>query len=434
MALGAIARIARYFRTFIIEKEGDSFSVYDVPDSPLSENSVAAVYSAVNMLAESTSSLNKYVARKVGYDEPYYEAVEDHPLNTLLRFPSPYVEARLFWEMIARHLVATGNVHVWIRRSSNGRPVSLWPGSAELKYDGSEYEFVPWPLDGKPFQRLKLPINSVMGIHGPGFNGISAPSPIMHAALQTSSTMVRAQAYQLQRFKSGIYSQTVIETDPTLEGINFTALKKNAKLLSVLYNQARKDGKIPILLPGYKLSSVGSVSAADLQLVELLRWSVEDIARVWNYNPAMLGIVRAGRPVMKELAEWFVRWTLRPVVERIAGSCTFNLLTSADQDEGLEVLFDLDRARLGTFADLIQMLDLAVARAGLLTINEGRRRAGYPPIEGGDVLLIPKGSPSDPENPATGTDDPDDNESIEREENDDENDEIPGTVRQTRNK
>ena len=159
-------------KIFIKEKTGDSVFYEDVSETASIET-VAAIYSAINILSESTASLNRYVARRVGEDEPYYEYLPDHPINQLLKSPSPFVDGRLFWEIVARALVSSGNVWLWVRRLDNGLPSSLWPGTAKLNYNATRYEFIPFPLDGRKQQKLNLPKNRVMGIHGPGFMGIS---------------------------------------------------------------------------------------------------------------------------------------------------------------------------------------------------------------------------------------------------------------------
>lgn len=398
-------------QTFLVERDKDGGAFYEPLSATPEQSSIAAIYGAINMLGHSASALNKRVVRRIGTDDPYYEAVPDHPLNVLLESPSPFMDGGLLWESIARELCAKGNIYLWVRRTTGGYPASLWPGQA-LRSRGRNdtFTFYPWPLDGQ-LRTMELPRRSVVGIHGPGFNGVESPSPIWHAAMQTSRTMAEAQEYQYNRLRLGLNAQTVIETDPSLDGVDPDVLRENAKKINAIYGGARNAGAIPVLFPGYSLKAVGTVSAADLQVVELLRWGVEDIARVWNFNPVLLGIIAAGtRPLIRELAEGFTRWTLKPVVDRLQGALTFGLMPTRDRANNLEIQFDLDRSRIGTFRDQVEAIELAVTRGGLLTINEGRARLGYPPYPGGDVLLKPKGSPSDPTNspqPSLETDDPD---------------------------
>lgn len=399
--------LTSFLRTLIVERDADGTFVTE-EIGPTATGSNTTIYAAINMISQSIASLNMYIAEKKGVEDVYYTGLPDHPINALLKFPSPYINGTLFWEATARELLAKGNIYFWIRRSANGNAVSLWPGQAQLRLGGRDYEFFPWPLDGQ-YRRMILSRSNLLGIHGPGFNGVRSPSPI-EAAADISKTVTEAQKYQLQRFKTGVHGESVIETDPTLEGVTAKILKKNAALISSVYNMARQQGKIPILLPGYKISTVGGVSAADLQIVELLRWGVEDLARVWNINPILLGSTRGSRQPLRELVEQYTRWTLRPPVQRIQAVLTHRLLQRQDQVKNYEVLFDLDRARLGTFRDQVETVELAVTRGGLLTLNEGRGMLGRAPMEGGDVLLIPKGSPSDPINPTGDPDDPDSGE------------------------
>ena len=362
---------------------------------------VPVVYSAVNMLAYAIAPLPKQVVRVIDRTFDYYEPVEDHALNELLAQPSPYIDGHLFWSGVASQLLCEGNVHLLLRRNGRGQPVSLLPGRVYvgpvmLNHTRTTVMFTPWAItgDGKaiPVERKDL-----VSFHGPNFDGYCSPSPIMNVAYPTLQALTQGLDHQNSRFRSGLNAQIYVGTDASLEGIDVEQLQRKAQTLLQTYTTTRNRGLTPVLPPGYALKTVGTVSAVDLQIIQLLRWTVEDVARVWNYNPYMLAALSATgvMPAQAELADYFSRWTLPPPVGIMQSALARRLLNRQDKEAGYQIRFDLDRTRVGTWADQINAADLAATRAAVLTVNEVRRRLGYGPVEGGDELRSPKGSPPD---------------------------------------
>ena len=69
------------------------------------------------------------------------------------------------------------------------------------------------------------------------------------------------------------------------------------------------------------------------------------------------------------------------------------LLVKSDIQRGVTIRPNTDRISRGSFHERVNEIDQAVAKAGVLTINEGRERLGYDPRPDGDVLISPKGAP-----------------------------------------
>ena len=89
----------------------------------------------------------------------------------------------------------------------------------------------------------------------------------------------------------------------------------------------------------------------------------------------------------------FERWSIQAHVQRVQAQLTAKLLSAEEAADGLVVRMPADRIREGSWTEQVRAVELAVARGGLLTPNEGRQRLRYPPLEGGDQLLQPKGAP-----------------------------------------
>ena len=65
----------------------------------------------------------------------------------------------------------------------------------------------------------------------------------------------------------------------------------------------------------------------------------------------------------------------------------YKLLPDSVGDDRYRVLFDTTMLVRGTFQEQVTAIQTAI-QTGIMTRNEGRALMGYPPIEGGDEVLI----------------------------------------------
>ena len=161
-----------------------------------------------------------------------------------------------------------------------------------------------------------------------------------------------------------------------------------------------KPDEIPLLPPGMEPAQLFSLSEADIRTVEILRWAVEDIARVWNVAPARLAQQAGGgagvrTQTFREQMTDLEVITIKPLADRLDAALRV-LLSAKERMDGLRVWTDTSDIGKGTLADKIEMLDRLVARSGAATIDEGRKEVmGWQPLPNGkgDMVYSPKGSP-----------------------------------------
>ncbi len=138
-------------------------------------------------------------------------------------------------------------------------------------------------------------------------------------------------------------------------------------------------GKIAVLGGGLTYEAM-TIPAEDAQLIEQLRWTVEDVARCFHVPLHKLGM---GQPTLNNIGalnQDYYTQTLQSLIE-----CIELLL-----DEGLGLGEDI-----GTELDLeglLRMDPLSVAdynergvRAGIVAPNEARLKINLPPVEGGNT-------------------------------------------------
>ena len=364
---------------------------------------IPAAHRAIGLLASTLARLPRTAAR---LEDPFadeWTPIPDHPVTALLAAPSRRVpDPWLFWESLFRALFASGNAYAWIRRDlRSGWPVELVPAACRVTRWApgpvAEYDLIL--LDGLRGlgEHITALAPDVLTLHGPGFDGLESPSPIHYAARQTLSVMALSGEHQ-RALLHGVNLRAAITILPELHGrILPEQLQQYQDTLNQSYAAARRKGQIPLLSPGFGLATVGGLSAADIQLIELLKYSVEDVGRAFGVPPRMLGHFHEGAKVATTFeghAVDFERWSIQEHVQRVQAQLTTKLVSADDAAAGLVVRMPADRIRAGSWTEQVRAVDQAVAKAGVMTINEGRRLLRLPPVPDGDRLLQPKGAPT----------------------------------------
>ena len=370
--------------------------------SPSALAAIPAAYACMNVLSQALAGIRGAVATLEDATDDYWILDGGHPVSELLRSPTSLMDPWQFWENLFYARFRDGAGYAFIRRE-DGAPVELIPAAynhaEHMRVNGGYqvvYDLSLMLVDPRTgvHARVKAPAPDVVVLAGPGFDGFTSPSPIQYAAsriLDIASTAMDAQKEMLLHPNM----TSVIQTDPELVNLTRERRRELQKELAETHFKARQSGLVPVLPPGFLLAAHQGLSAVDLRIIELLKWTVEDTARVFNVPPRMIGHYHDGfRPAKFEYQQAeFDRVAVLPEAKRVQEQLGFKLLSMADRDARRVVRLPTDRVRQGSWSEEVAATDQAVSRGGLLTPNEGRRRLRYPPIAGGDTLYKPKGAP-----------------------------------------
>ena len=395
-------RLRRAFNSFMIEMltnarptEGGAPGEYTLGGATVKSHMVPAVWAAVNIVTQTLSLLPFEIKR--GREE-----IKDHPLSILLSAPSPIYDDAKFWEMVFRDYIAGGNSYVYIRRGTlTARPMELiYCRLLSVRFENGKIVRDLKPISDQGQTFFNVPDANVLSFHGSGFDGLQSPSPISHVAAKTIQQMTLAMEHNAALLSSGMSGRSVLTLHES--AISWTPKQRELiyKELQKNYSGSKAAGKVPILPPGITPSTLGGVSAVDLQMIDLLKWDLADISRVFNVPLRLLHHFVTGvrvEPKVGTQGEDYIKWCIQPHVRRLTAQLNRKLLVKEDVDGGLRIHLRTDRAASGTFAERIAEIDQAVAKAGVLTINEGREWLDRPPLPGGDVLISPVGAPPKPE-------------------------------------
>ena len=358
---------------------------------------VPTAYACINLLTCQLAALPHVVVRLDKDDPAYWEIERGHTIAGLLQMPTAALDPWQFREWIYNSLISSANAYALIRRES-GRAVELIPVTV------SKSAWVNNSNGGRRIEReIRIWGNAVGGaaatqtvteadlisLHGPCFNGLASPSPIFYAAFNTLEVMATAVDHNRSALRTAL-AGTFLETSPELT--EFLGKEDRLEFLTKLAKKVRqgtRDGGMVAMPPGVKPSDRSGLSAVDLALVELLRWSVEEICRIWQVPPRMIGHYHAGLRTESRLstqAEDFERWSLRPRVNAIQAQLTAKLLTPSEQADGLAVRLLTDDVRAGSFGERVESAGRGFT-TGILKRNEARRIVRLPPVPGGDEFL-----------------------------------------------
>ncbi|NBW52302.1 MAG: phage portal protein, partial [Betaproteobacteria bacterium] len=154
------------------------------------------------------------------------------------------------------------------------------------------------------------------------------------------------------------------------------------------YQQAQSGanrGKVLVLENGMKFHEVG-VTNKDAQFLELRKFQITDVARLFRVPPHMIGdLDRATFSNIEQQSLEFVMHTMTPWAERWEASIESELLLEGDD---IEVEFDFANLMRGDAASRASYYQSGIQN-GWLTRNEARIAENLNPLDGLDEPLRP---------------------------------------------
>lgn len=142
-------------------------------------------------------------------------------------------------------------------------------------------------------------------------------------------------------------------------------------------------GKVALLSGGLKWEPL-TITAQDAQLIEQLRWSVEDVGRVFRVPSFMLGDTTK---VSYRNTEQLVRAYLTNCLDFHIKAIEERFQQAFEFDQGFRFELDLS-AILRTEIDVRYTAYQTSLNSGWLSINEVRAQEGLKPIDGGEVPRV----------------------------------------------
>ncbi len=343
---------------------------------------LTAVYACVRILSETMASLPFVLYRTDASGGKV--RVTDHWLYRLFaRRPNRFQNPFEWREMMQGHMALRGNAYNRIVSNARGEITELVP----IHPDRIRIEMLPcgefrYRVTDRDGRESVLPRGEVWHLRGLSSDGLLGMSPI-EIARESVGMALAAQDYGARFFAN--------DAKPTGGWIEFPGSFKDAEAKKVFresYQQAQSGanrGKVLVLENGMKFHEVG-VTNRDAQFLELRKFQITDIARLFRVPPHMIGdLDRATFSNIEQQSLEFVMHTMTPWAERWEASIEAELLPD---DDGLEVEFDFANLMRGDAASRAGYYQSGIQN-GWLTRNEARLAENLNPLEGLDEPLRP---------------------------------------------
>jgi len=343
---------------------------------------LAAVYACVRILSETMASLPVVVYRM--RPDGGKDRIKDHWLyHRLARTPNRYQNPFEWREMLQGHLTLRGNAYCQILANRDGEITELLPihpdrVKLEMLSNG-DYRYRISQISGTD---IVLPRGEVWHLRGLSSDGLMGMSPI-ELARESLGMALATQDYGARFFAN--------DAKPTGGWIEFPGSFKDPEAKKVFresYQAAQPGanrGKVLVLENGMKFHEVG-VTNKDAQFLELRKFQITDIARIFRVPPHMIAdLDRATFSNIEQQSLEFVMHTMTPWAERWEASIGSELLLDGDD---LEVEFDFSNLMRGDAASRSAYYQSGIQN-GWLTRNEARIAENLNPLEGLDEPLRP---------------------------------------------
>jgi len=343
---------------------------------------VPAVWAAVNFLAGTIAGLplKMYVQTAEGYDE--VNASSGNQLPLILGEAVNPAMSSFEWRKYTFDQVFTGGRGItYIERNNSGEVVNLYPLDPTL--------LTVRMFEGRKFYDVR--IGSKLTKTYPATDIIDIPFMLEHDFVDHRGPIatnrdaigmaIAASAYGSKAFQAGGVPPAVM-TGPFQSGA--AASRASEDVASMMAKLAR-DGRPIMALPlGHELKSIG-FNPEQMQLLELQRFSIEQIARIYNLPPIFLQDLTHGTFSNTEQQDLhFVKHTVKRWVEQTEAELNLKLF---GRGSAYFVEFNLDGLMRGDLATRMQAHATAIQN-GIRTPNEVRKIENLPPLPGGDDLMI----------------------------------------------
>lgn len=375
---------------------GDNFvtnqvTVADYRDIRASQASSAiglsATWACVQLIAGTIGSLPLMVyrtgsdgIRRVAKDHPLYFVLHDSP-----NFDQTAVN---FWEIMAASVELYGNAYALIERRTGGVLNALQPIRPDrmqvrrLANGDLEYE---WADNGRRYVKRSLDVLHIRGPLGDALGGMST----LAACGDVFSDAMAAENASGAIFGNGVSPSGILSTP---DGVQLSAKQRQdlETLLRERHQGAIRSGSPMLLDNGLKWTQL-SISPHDAEMLESRKFSGEQICRIFEVPPAMVGYgdKASNWGTGKEVdVLGFQKFNLRKRLKRIEQALVKQLVPLAERRaQGITIEFNLEGLLRGDTASRYQSYQMAI-NMGLMTRNEARALENLPPVEGGDVITV----------------------------------------------
>ena len=342
----------------------------------------SAVYACVTLIANDIGKLRLKLIQAVEGDV-WREVETTSPFQPVLRKPNHYQNRIQFFTQWIISKLLYGNAYVLKQRDGRGMVTGLYVLDPRLVFplvapDGSVFYQLGIDQLSEVTTSVTVPASEIIHDRMPTlWHPLMGVSPIF--ACGSSATQgIRIQANSAAFFEnmsrpSGMLSAPGEISNDVAERLK-KAFEENFS--------GSKIGRLAVLGDGLKYEAM-TIPAADAQLIEQLRWTVEDVARCFHVPLHMIGSANPTFQNIGSLTQSYYTQTLQTLIESMELALDEGL--SLPDRYGVE--FDLDTLLRMDTTSRYDSYSKAIG-SGWMSPNEARVRENYEPVTGGGTPYL----------------------------------------------
>ena len=305
-----------------------------------------------------------------------------HPLQRLLDSPNPFWSRSDLWRATETYLSLWGSAFWGLERDEHGSIAEIWPLRPDkmrvipdpklyikgFVYVGAGSELVPYLPEDVVWMRYFNPLDE--------YAGLSPIAPLRQSA-DMGMDALRANRKLLQNDSTpGLIIE--MEGFPTDAEVSDFYARWESRFQGV-----EKTRRPALLSPGMKASNLG-FSPRDMEYIESLRWSLEDVTRVFGVPKVMIGdLENTTFSNFSTARRLFWEDTVAAQVAFYEDALRRQLLPHFG-DESLTVEFDLSGVEALKESEENKAKRRSIyVKAGIMTVDEVRREMNLPPVGNG---------------------------------------------------
>lgn len=350
--------------------------------TPNSAVQVAAVNAAVRVISETIASLPLILYKRLPNGGK--ERATDHPLYKVLHGqPNQWMTLMEWMELMVRNILLRGNAYAYVETRQRAKIYALKPLNPDNvtprwgKKD--EYLLYDVRIDGKTTTYRDF---EIVHFRGPSEDGVIGKGPIQEARDVVGNALALDQ-YQSHFYANGVRASGVLEHPGVLTDETAKRLSDSFK---AAYSGVTNSGKAIVLEDGMKFNPI-SVSPKDAEFLEVRKFSITEIARLFRVPPHMIGdLGESSYSNIEQEAISFVVHSIRPWTVRIEQALMKTLLFDEGEDYVIEFL--LDGLLRGDTESRYRAYQTGLQN-GFLKLNEVRELENKNPLDWGDISMIP---------------------------------------------
>ncbi len=345
----------------------------------------AAVYACVSIIAQDIGKLRLRLMEQAG--GIWEERDGASPFQPVLRKPNAYQTTQQFIESWLISKLLHGNTYVLKERDArrvvtrlhvlNPRRVTTL---VTERWGDVYYELKLDDLAEVREDRMQVPASEI--IHDRYltlWHPLVGVSPI-YACGSSATQGIRIQANSAQFFENASQPSLVVTAPKKIGDETAARIKQSIETNTIGVNL----GRVLVLGDGLEAEAM-TINATDAQLIEQLKWTVEDVARA--YRVPLHKLAAGQNPTHNNIGalnQDYYSQTLQSLIEAIEALLDDGLALPS----GYRTEFDVEGGLMRM--DPLSRMDIASkgVSAAVFAPNEARARENLPPKEGGDMPLL----------------------------------------------